>query len=371
MLRLVGVKHTNETVHTYRNYDKRGNPRRIILAAGTERKREVLLTYHPRMNALLSLTEASVLGTGNKVTIFDFDDDGNNTPNENPTGLICRIIEQGYTRNRGGDLTAYETITRFTYNDRGQVLTVDGPIPGSDDTTEFSYNDVTGDLDTVIRPLIGATSFLEYDAAGQPGKIIDVNGQSTKLSYDGRGRVTDTFNDADQSTASISYNTAGLPDTTTDEDGVYRNFAYDADYARLSRIYDFDNNYLHHTYDARGNLIERSRHDSDGVRYSRNRWSFDSPDIPGKLYRAINFDDTYTEYRYDSAGNLASMTDPEANSTEYRYDAFDRLKDVIQTMEMPGDVVTSYDYDAHGNLSSVTDAEHTRPSMNMTTWDAW
>ena len=94
------------------------------------------------------------------------------------------------------------------------------------------------------------------------------------------------------------------------------------------------------------------------MRYSRSRWSYDSPDIPGKLYRAINFDDTYTEYRYDRAGNLASMTDPEANTTEYRYDIFNRLKDVVQTVDSPGDVVTSYDYDVHGNLSSVTDAEH-------------
>jgi RHS repeat-associated protein len=357
-LRLVRVEHANGTIHKYRNFDKRGNPRRIILAAGTEKKRKIYFTYHPRMNALLSRTEASVLGAGSKVTTFDFDADGNDTPNENPTGLLYRIIEQGFTHNQDGDIIAYKYITRFSYNDRGQVLAVDGPLPGSDDTLEFSYDPTTGNLDTVIRPLIGATSFLEFDAAGQPGKFIDVNGQSTRLSYDGRGRVTATFHDTDQSSSNISYNIAGLPDTTTDEDGVYKNFVYDADFDRLSRIYDFDNNYIHHNYDARGNLIERSRHDPAGDRYSRNRWSYESPDIPGKLYKAINFDDTFTEYRYDSAGNLASMTDPEANTTEYQYDAFNRPKDVIQSMDSPGDVVTSYDYDAHGNLISVTDAEH-------------
>ena len=357
-LRLIWVNHANGAIHNYRQYDKRGNPRRIILAAGTEKQRKLSLTYHPFMNALLKRTEASVLGPGKKVTIFDFDRDGNDTPNENPTGLLYRIIEKGFTRDPAGEISSYEYISRFTYNARGQVVSVDGPLPGNDDTTEFSYDSITGNLEKVTRPLIGSTSFLDYDPAGQPGKIINVNGQSTRISYDGRGRLTATFHDADQSTSSISYNTAGLAETTADEDDVYKTFDYYKAYARLYRIYDFDNNYINHVYDGRGNLVEKSRHDPTGDRYSRSRWSYDSPDIPGKLYRAINFDDTYTEYRYDKSGNLSSMTDPELNTTKYLYDVFARLKDVIQTMDSPGDVVTSYDYDIHGNLSSVTGAEH-------------
>jgi YD repeat-containing protein len=357
-MRLVRVRHANGSVNRYRNFDRRGNPRTIILAAGTEQRRKIFFTYHSDMNVVLSRSEKSVLGAGRKVTIFDFDDDGNSAPNESPTGLIYRIIEQGYTRNLAGGIVPYEYITRLSYNDRGQVLTVDGPLTGNDDTTEFTYFNTTGDPNTIARPLIGPTTFLDYDTAGQPGKVIDVNNQSIRFSYDGRGRVTTTFYDADQSTAGLSYNTAGLVDTTTDEDDVYKNFEYYTDYARLYRIYDFDNNYIHHNYDSRGNLIERSRHDPAEERYSRNRWSYDSPDVPGKLHKVINFDESFTEYRYDSAGNLASMTDPELNTTEYQYDAFNRLTDVIQTIDNPGDVVTSYDYDTHGNLRSVTDAEH-------------
>ncbi|MEJ2285993.1 MAG: RHS repeat-associated core domain-containing protein, partial [Desulfobacterales bacterium] len=293
-----------------------------------------------------------------KVTTFDYDDDGDETPNENPTGQYSRIIEQGFTRNLAADIVPYEYITRLTYNNRGQVLTVDGPMTGNDDTTVFTYNNITGDLNTIVRPLIGPTAFQDYDAAGQPGEVIDVNSQSIRFSYDGRGRVTATFNEADLSSTGISYNTAGLIDTTIDEDHVYQSYEYYMDFSRLYRIYDFDNNYIHHNYDIRGNLIERSRHNPAGDRFSRNRWNYDSPDIPGKLHRVINYDDTFTEYRYDSAGNLASTTDPELNVTEYQYDAFNRLTDVIQTMGTRGDVVTSYDYDIHGNLSSVTDAEN-------------
>ncbi|MDX2501797.1 MAG: DUF6531 domain-containing protein, partial [Deltaproteobacteria bacterium] len=184
-MRLVRVRHANGSVNRYRNFDRRGNPRTIILAAGTEQRRKILFTYHSDMNVVLSRREKSVLGAGKKKTIFDFDDDGNDVPNENPTGLIYRIIEKGFTHNPAGDILPYKYITRFTYNDRGQVLAVDGPLTGSDDTTGFTYN-TTGDLITIGRPLIGSTTFLAHDVAGQPGKAIDVNNQSTRFSYDAR-----------------------------------------------------------------------------------------------------------------------------------------------------------------------------------------
>jgi len=158
----------------------------------------------------------------------------------------------------------------------------------------------------------------------------------------------------------MTYNIAGLPEASSDEDRIERYYTYDALYGRLDRIYDVDNNYIEHQYDLQGNLIERSRHDAAGARFGRKRFSFAGAEIPGKLYREINFDDTYTEYHYDGAGNVSLMTDAEGNVTEYRYDAFNRLTEVIQSLDEGGDVVTSYRHDAHGNMASVTDAEGRR-----------
>jgi len=173
------------------------------------------------------------------------------------------------------------------------VLSVDGPLAGSADITSFAYDGAVGDLLSVTRALIGTTSFSSYDAAGQAGSLTDVTGQSQSVAYDGRGRVTAVTHEADDSVRTVYYNTAGLPDTTTDEDGVAKTYDYD-DHSRLSRIYDIDNNYIEHLYDTQGNLIQRGRYDATVTRTGLKRWYYQlhadfagqEPDIPGKLWKA-------------------------------------------------------------------------------------
>jgi len=353
-MRLVEVESKSGTINQFQDYDERGNPGTVILAAGTTIERVITASYHPNINVLLSRTEPSVLGAGNKVTTWDYDDDYDNTPNEDPTGLISRIIEQGYTRNSGGSIVTYEYITTFTYNNKGQVLTIDGPLAGTGDTTTFGYDVSTGDLLSVTRPLIGAISFSSYDAAGKAGRITDVNSQSKNFTYDGRGRITAVTNEADGSSSTITYNLAGFPDSTTDEDSVSRSFDYDSIYGRLVNINDAQGNYIAYDYDTQGNRIEMSKHESSGTRTSRKRWNFQHPAIPGLLYREIKADDSYQQYGYDDEGNVTSVTDYESHTTTYNYDPLNRPISATQ----PGDITTGYGYDTQSNLTSVTDAKN-------------
>ena len=80
----------------------------------------------------------------------------------------------------------------------------------------------------MTRPLIGTAYLNNYDSAGRPGRVTDVNSQSETLSYDGRGRVAAVTHEADASARSVAYNTAGLPETAIDEDGVTKSYEYDA-----------------------------------------------------------------------------------------------------------------------------------------------
>jgi hypothetical protein len=89
--------------------------------------------------------------------------------NENPTHLIYRVIEKGFTKDISGTVVPYEYITSFTYNGKGQVLSINGPLPGNGDSTSFAYNATTGDLLSITRSIIGSTNFSNYDAAGQVG----------------------------------------------------------------------------------------------------------------------------------------------------------------------------------------------------------
>ncbi len=167
--RLTEVEYGGGTVNRYQNYDERGNSGTVIVALGSPDQRTMQYTYHPQMNVPLTRTEPSVLGFGgNKVTIWDYDNDYDTTPNESPTRLLSRIIEQGYTADLNGTVISYEYITTFTYNAKGQVVSIDGPRSGTGDTTTFAYNSTTGNLESVTQPLIGSTLFTEYDAAGRP-----------------------------------------------------------------------------------------------------------------------------------------------------------------------------------------------------------
>jgi RHS repeat-associated protein len=367
-LNLREIEYSGGTVNQYQDFDDRGNPQTVILAAATPslpETRTIYYTYHPEMNTVLTRTEATVLGTGNKVTTWDYDDDGGAAPpNQNPTRLIYRIVEQGNTYDALETIIPYTYVTKFTYNGKGQVESIDQPRSGTADTTYFGYDPTTGDLLSITRPLIGLTQFPNYDAAGQAGYVIDVNNQTTRFTYDGKGHITTITYDADSSSRSVLYNTAGLPETTTDEDGVNFDYIYETAHGRLDQIVDMDNNYIKYGYDDQGNRKEKSKYTAGSAPPAdpptfRRRWGYQHPNYPGQLWKEINDNDTYTEYGYDAAGNITSVKNPENHTTTYGYDALNRLETVTQ----PETIITRYDYNSHDDLIKVTDAND-----NITTY---
>ena len=186
------------------------------------------------------------------------DGDYDAIPNENPTNLISRIIEQGFTKDATEATVAYEYVTTLTYNAKGQLLTVDGPLPGTADTTQLGYDAASGNLLSITRPLIGSTSFSDNDAAGQAGRVTDVNSQEETFTYDGRGRVTGVAHEADDSSRTVLYDSAGLPNTTTDED--YVSYSYDAGTNGIGRRTGMIDpaGTTSFGYDSRGRLVNKT-----------------------------------------------------------------------------------------------------------------
>ena len=80
-------------------------------------------------------------------------------PNEAPTALLSQVIEEGFTRDAAGATVPYRTVTSLTYDGRGQVQSIDGPLPGAGDTTVLDYESGSGNLVSVTRPLVGAAFF--------------------------------------------------------------------------------------------------------------------------------------------------------------------------------------------------------------------
>ncbi len=349
-LNVTEEEYANGTINQFQDYDERGNPGTVILAAGTTEENTITYTYHPEINHPLTMTKTSVLGIGYKVTIWDYDNDGNTIPNEAPTRQVSRIIEQGYTTDSQGAIVPYEYITAYQYNANGQVVSIDGPLAGTQDLTTLSYDPATGDLLSVTQPVVGTISFDNYDGAGNPGQETDLNSQVTTLTYDGRNRLlSGTMNGV---SSSRTYNTAGDLETVTDRSGRTSSFTYDTVHGLLERITDISGNYLYYGYDAQGNRVEDSSYDAADVRHRWQRFDYHNPVNPGKLWKIINPNDSATVFEYDAMDNVNQITDPNTKVTQYQYDALDRVSLISQ----PGPTNTQFTYNSVSGVTGVQDA---------------
>ena len=353
--RFIEVEYANGRIDQFDDFDARGNARLVRQAAGTAGERTVLYTFHPETGARLTRSEPSLLGPGSRLTVWDYDDDGNTVANEAPTRLLRRKVEQGWTRDATGVNKAYAYETTYTYNAKGQVTSVDGPRAGTDDTVSFQYDAVSADLSYMILPLVGTTSYTEYDAAGQAGRVTDPDNHAVVYTYDGRGRITSATHSSDGLATVYTYDLSGELDLLTLANGVTVDFVYDATYGRLEEVIDALGNRMVYGYDTQGNRTQRAFFDAAGTRRFLARYDYQGPSHPGKLWREINPDDTYIQYAYNASGEVASVTDAAGRTTGYGYDLFGRLTLVEEPLP---DTQTVIERDLRGNPIAVTDAEN-------------
>jgi len=229
-LNLIEIEYGGGRIDQYQGHDSHGNPATVILAAGSTAERKINYTWHARLNTILSRTEKSAnIPASNKVTTVDYDNDGNDISNQNPTMLAHRLIEKGITLIKGSDSfiwQSYTYITVYSYSDFGRLVGINGPNSGDIDTTTMTYDPSTGDILSTTAPGIGTTMYEQYDAAGRPGMVTDPNNQAIIYTYDARGRVVSIKQGATGPTSTTIYNSAGLPEKVANEDGVETSYLY-------------------------------------------------------------------------------------------------------------------------------------------------
>ncbi len=351
------VKDRNGVVTVFADYDERDLPGRVISDAGGPNEREVSYTYHPAFGRVLEKSEESVLRAGGlKTTIYDYDDDGDGVPNENPTRLVRRLIERGYTRDLAGGVVPYEEITRYDYNSHGQVVAVDGPLGGSADTVTLTYDPASGYLTSRTDPIIGTTTYADHDLYGNPRLVVDPNGNATATEYDARGRMIGSTDVSTKATTQWVRDGKGrLLELRLPAPGRVIYHSYDeAD--RLTAIADGLGNEIRYSYDLAGNPVREEVRDPQGSLARYQDFAYNAPQGDGRLSRIFNPDGSYTEYGYDPNGNITSVVDSQGRTVSYSHDS----RNVLAGMtEDAGGIAaqTSYEYDQQGNLREVTDAE--------------
>lgn len=299
------------------------------------------------------------------ITRYEYDEQGNQITVINALGHRNEILERD---SRGLPLVienANNIRTRLTYDARGWLVASENIFPdGSNDKTHYSYklgSDYLGNglVETVTLPN-GASVSYEYDRARRVIAQSNHYGERIEYKLDALGnRVEETIFDMDGNiskthkrvfdelsrllktigahgeTLAYRYDTAGNRDLVEDALGNKTHFAYDA-LNRLIATADasgnvetrFDSNdRVTHVVDQRG-LVTEYHYNGFGDKISQ-----------------ISPDTGTAHFIYDKAGNLVEKVDARQVTTQFVYDALNRVTDVIYPAANDNNI--HYVYDAY------------------------
>jgi YD repeat-containing protein len=345
-----------------RNYDANGNPasytnRRGMVtsytydsvrnletsrteAYGTALARTITTTWHATYRQPATITEPSGVAGVNLVTEFTHDAAGNVTKKKLTAGT--KIREWNYT-----------------YNARGQVLTVDGPRTDVTDVTTYTYyadNDscvgCRGQVHTVTNAASQVTTFNSYNADSRPTQVTDPNGVATTLAYKARGWLESRTVGGE--TTTYDYDNVGNVTRVTMPDGSWVGYAYD-DAHGLTAVEDNLGNSIEYELDVLGNRVQEVVYDAQGTLRKTLQRLYDAYN---RLERDLGALGQATRYTYDAYGNALTVADPLNRTTTNTYDILSRLTNVND----PANGNTVFTYDAKDRLKTVKD-----PKLSATT----
>ena len=139
-------------------------------------------------------------------------------------------------------LAVDDRVTKYTYTASGQVATIDGPRTDVADITSYTYN-AQGNPATRTNALGHVTQWTDYNASGQPTRMVDPNGAIREFTYWPRGWLktikvkASGIPGAVDATTTVTYKPFGKPQRITLPDGSYALYTYDAA-QRLTKITD-------------------------------------------------------------------------------------------------------------------------------------
>ncbi|WP_298303583.1 glycohydrolase toxin TNT-related protein [uncultured Erythrobacter sp.] len=280
--------------------------------------------------------------------------------------------------------TSERTDTWYYYDGLGNVTSTKDP---NGKTTSFTYDEIGRVL--TATDANGGVSRSEYNAFGEVVKTTDPRGNSTYTYYDNLGRVTKT-RDAENyitettytqfgeiKTVTRRYNrTTSAVSTTTppsvsghSKDAVTR-FEYDKR-GLVTKTTDAEGNFETYTYDAYGNRVTARAKSSttSKVAGGTTTYTYDkrglllSERLPVPSYNnagSVVSSTVTNRFEYDARGNRTKMIEAsglaEQRTTQYVYDKANRLKETIgQTFlgKTPREYIY---YDARGNVTETKDA---------------
>ncbi len=328
----------NTTQYTRNSY---GFPTQIIEAFGTSNARTTNITWDANFNEPDQVVQSGL------TTNYTYDGQGRLTSESevDTTTTTAPYSTNGQTRTwtytwgtSGGAL--------------GKVVSIDGPLAGTGDTTSLTYN-ANGYLASVTDPVGHTTTVTSWDWRGDPLTVIEPNGITTTFTYDIHGRpLTTTINPgAAQSQFAFSYDMVGNLTQITLPSGGYLQYAYDSA-SRLTQIENEKGETLNLSPDGMGNVTQSTIEDAAGSIQQQQNMLYDEL---GRLIQTIgSASTTATTVAYDNLGNPTSTVDGRSKTWSGSFDQLNRLT----TATNPENQSVTYGYDSLDNLVDHKDARN-------------
>jgi YD repeat-containing protein len=244
----------------------------------------------------------------------------------------------------------------FGYNDTGGNLTDVTDVGGGN--THFTY-DANHLLLTVRDPNTNTVTTNSYDSARRVLTQTDALSRQTTLAYsstattvtDPKGNVT-VQNYADGELTSMTKG-SGSPQAAT------WTYTYDQNTLGLATVSDALNHATGYTYDAAGNLLTRT----DALNHvTTNTYDTSQSNTHNNVLTAQDPKGVTTTYTYDAnnvnrlstSAPLVGSTPAVSQKTTFHYDDASHPGDVTSLTD-PNAKTTTFTYDANGDRTSVTD----------------
>ena len=235
-------------------------------------------------------------------------------------------------------------VEEYVYDKAGNLIAKTLHDSQYDIRTEYAY-DTTGRL---ISQILGAGTAdarsysISYDSEGRKNSSTDPLGQVTRYFYDAQGNLLEkTLNGV--RLEGYLYDANNRPIQISDGNGNITRVEYDA-VGRKTALIDPLGNKKTYAYDSVGNLVEETNALGNKTSYSYN--------LLGKRIKETDVYGNITRYAYDKNGNTVSVTDPSGNKNMVYYDSMNRK---IAQEDALGNT-TTFDYDALGKMVKQVNA---------------
>jgi YD repeat-containing protein len=232
------------------------------------------------------------------------------------------------------------TITRYAYNEVGQLTGTTTALNTSDERTVLSRYDVQGRLVASLSPN-GAALIVGNQTQAQIDAIWD------------------------QYASIYTYDAAGRRTSSTDADDQRTVYFYDDD-GRLRYTVDASSRVVANNYDALGHLISTSRlvNVLTGPASTNLQGGLLSASANQDAASALAFiasgvfENSTNQYAYDANGQLVQVVDPLGGQTAYSFDAFGDQTSETRTVAPGQTTTTTHTYDRRGlDVSDTVDAD--------------